>query len=126
MVPVYYVRSELIAAVREATRGLSDIYVIALKDMPPLDAPGARDVWVYALGGYDGGGGLLADARTGMARVSGPGIQEAWGRAYDLARCLRNYLVSLPEEKASCDACEAFGCSGCDGTGLLFGDARAA
>ncbi|WP_438029127.1 hypothetical protein [Sorangium sp. So ce233] len=56
----------LIAAVREATRGLGDLYLGGLLDLPQVLGNGGAADWLYAISGTDGSGGLLLEARIAM------------------------------------------------------------
>lgn len=134
MAPLETFRSALVAALRDATRGYSDLYVTGVLSLPAKALPGLSDAgavadWAYLLGGSDGTGGLVGDARLAMAcQASTAEHRAAWRRVYDLGLGFLQVLRELPPEpaKASCEACEAFGCSACDQSGVEFAEPEAA
>jgi hypothetical protein len=123
-------RTALVAALSTATAGLGDYLVRGVRGLPSLSEPGAVATWLYALSGLDRTGGLLLEAKLAMDSPSlSPERRAAWRKAYELMLGLREVLRELPAEepaKESCEACESFGCSLCDQSGMTFTDARAA
>jgi hypothetical protein len=121
-------RSELLSALSTATAGLGDHVVRGVRELPSIGEPGAAATWLYAIAGLDGTGGLILDSKLASGSAVSPSRRAAWRQAYELMLGLREVLRELPEEpaKESCECCESFGCSACDGSGLLFDDARAA
>src|SRR5690348_8517275 len=91
----------LIAAIREATRGLGDLYLSGLLELPQVLGSGGAAEWLYAISGSDGTGGLLLEARIAMEspRLSAES-RAAWRRAYELMLGLREVLRELPAEPA--------------------------
>ncbi len=127
MVAFETIRSQLLQELATATRGLTDLYVRGVRELPALDQDGAADAWLYALAGGDGTGGLILEARIRSGSAGTPEVRAAWDRARGLMVGLREVLFELvASAKASCADCDGFRCSACDGTGAAFEEARAA
>ncbi len=134
MGPLETFRTALVAALREATRGYSDLYVTGVLSLRAEQLHGLSDAsavadWTYLLGGTDGTGGLVGEAKLAMGNEASTAERRAaWRRVYELGAGFLQVLRELPPEpaKSSCAACEAFGCSACDQSGLTFDQPEAA
>jgi hypothetical protein len=129
-------RSELLAALRDATRGYGcDSWERAVRTLPRAGAPEWREDWLYAVSGH-GNDGMIYQVERELGRAGNtPRSARAWLRVYDLLVGLREELRTAPAVapvvaigadpvKVACECVS--GCAECDGEGVTFVEPEAA